>query len=221
MSREKLLRLLRDNKLSESDEICPGNHFWVYVKERALLAEMLEAPEILGPLDTSLSDKEEKKDLNDTANPTSKKSVTINVAKSLKLKDKIKEKSVNTSKSKYIKLFVIIGLFISIIYITISFYFSNVLNKSITKIEVKNFQLKFSSAVAQATYGMDEIFMPGGMARLRWNGLEYNIEVSINNDCVGNSTLYDIIWAKTKVILLIAMRQNQKNKFFLISFKKK
>ena len=48
ISREKLLELLRDNKLSESDEVCSGNHYWVYIKEKDLLAKMLDAPEILG-----------------------------------------------------------------------------------------------------------------------------------------------------------------------------
>ena len=46
VGRDKLINLMRDNKLSESDEVCPGNHHWVYVKERDLLAKMLEAPEI-------------------------------------------------------------------------------------------------------------------------------------------------------------------------------
>ena len=47
ITREKLIHLLRDNKLSESDEICPGNHYWVYVKEKEILAEILNAPEII------------------------------------------------------------------------------------------------------------------------------------------------------------------------------
>jgi hypothetical protein len=47
VSRDKLIRLLRDNKLSESDEICPGNHFWVYAKEKKIVSKILEAPEIL------------------------------------------------------------------------------------------------------------------------------------------------------------------------------
>ena len=47
VSREKLIRLLRDNKLSESDEICPGNHFWIYAKEKKIVSKVLEAPEIL------------------------------------------------------------------------------------------------------------------------------------------------------------------------------
>lgn len=48
VTRDKLLRLLRDNKLSESDEVCPGNHFWVYVKEKKIISELLNAPEIIG-----------------------------------------------------------------------------------------------------------------------------------------------------------------------------
>lgn len=48
VSRDRILRLLRDNKLSESDEICPGNHFWVYVKEKEIISKLLDAPEILG-----------------------------------------------------------------------------------------------------------------------------------------------------------------------------
>ena len=47
ISREKLVGLLRDNKLSESDEICPGNHHWVYVKEKETLSKILQAPEIM------------------------------------------------------------------------------------------------------------------------------------------------------------------------------
>lgn len=47
VGRDKLINLMRDNKLSESDEVCPGNHHWVYVKEKELLAKMLEAPEII------------------------------------------------------------------------------------------------------------------------------------------------------------------------------
>ena len=48
ITRDKLLNLLRDNKLSESDEVCPGNYHWVYVKEKKLLSEILNAPEIMG-----------------------------------------------------------------------------------------------------------------------------------------------------------------------------
>lgn len=56
VGRDKLINLMRDNKLSESDEVCSGNHHWIYVKEKELLAKMLEAPEIL---DNSLIEKEE------------------------------------------------------------------------------------------------------------------------------------------------------------------
>ena len=51
VSKEKLLRLMRDNKLSESDEICPGNYHWIYVKEKESLSILLDAPEILGNFD--------------------------------------------------------------------------------------------------------------------------------------------------------------------------
>ena len=47
ISRDRLIALLQEGKLSESDEICPGNHYWVYVKEKELCAELLEAPELL------------------------------------------------------------------------------------------------------------------------------------------------------------------------------
>ena len=47
ISREKLISLILDGKLSESDEICPGNHFWVFVKELDLCSKLLDAPEIL------------------------------------------------------------------------------------------------------------------------------------------------------------------------------
>ena len=60
ISREKLIGLILDGKLMDSDEICPGNHFWVYVKERVLCAEMLEAPELIG---TMTSPEEEQANL--------------------------------------------------------------------------------------------------------------------------------------------------------------
>ena len=47
ISREKLISLIVEKKLSESDEICPGNHYWVFIKEKVLCAELLDSPEIL------------------------------------------------------------------------------------------------------------------------------------------------------------------------------
>ena len=69
ISRDKLLRLLRDNKLSESDEICPGNHDWAYVKEKKLISKLLDAPEILSvddvndKIDQDIEDNLQKKKL--------------------------------------------------------------------------------------------------------------------------------------------------------------
>jgi len=57
VSRDRILRLLRDNKLSESDEICPGNHFWIYVKEKEIISKLLDAPEILGNHENELEKK--------------------------------------------------------------------------------------------------------------------------------------------------------------------
>lgn len=74
ISREKLISLILDGKLMESDEICPGNHFWVYVKERVLCAELLEAPELLGPL---TSPEEEQANLELPENQEDKKTEEI------------------------------------------------------------------------------------------------------------------------------------------------
>jgi len=69
VTRDKLLCLLRDNKLSDSDEICPGNHYWVYVKEKKIISALLDAPEIMEAIgvNDSVSDIEEMEAPNSTA----------------------------------------------------------------------------------------------------------------------------------------------------------
>lgn len=42
LSKEKVQTLLKDKKLVEEDELCQGNSFWFYVKEKKFLKEFLE-----------------------------------------------------------------------------------------------------------------------------------------------------------------------------------
>ena len=53
-------------------------------------------------------------------------------------------------------------------------------------------------ANAQVEKGFDEIFIPGGSVRLKWDGLKYTFNIDVNNPCVGNSTLYEVLWSEKK-----------------------
>jgi len=53
-------------------------------------------------------------------------------------------------------------------------------------------------ANAQLERGFDEIFIPGGSVRLKWDGFKYTFNIDINNPCVGNSTLYEVLWSDKK-----------------------
>ncbi len=42
ITKEKLLELYESNSLSDDDEICSGNGYWFYVKEKALLEKYVK-----------------------------------------------------------------------------------------------------------------------------------------------------------------------------------
>jgi len=42
VSKEKVVTLLKEGKLLDEDEICKGNSFWFYVKEKTLIKELLD-----------------------------------------------------------------------------------------------------------------------------------------------------------------------------------
>ncbi len=59
VSREKLLELIESGSLTEEDELCSGNGYWFYVREKKLLQHYLfeNNPQEYNPVSEALNEK--------------------------------------------------------------------------------------------------------------------------------------------------------------------
>lgn len=95
-----------------------------------------------------------------------------------------------TKNPGYLKYLLIIVLFLSVIYFTVSYYFGEVLNKS---------SISFSSANGfEKRSNGNQILLRDGSITLNWDGIRYYFEADVKSKCSSSDSIFLYFFSDSK-----------------------